>query len=82
MGRYQPWVVVYFRGDELGSFPAMAELERSNIKERQLAGIKRAKAEGRALGRERPSTMKMWLYIKAPFLPGFSTFLVPSFPVQ
>lgn len=49
MGRYQPWVVVYFRGDELGSCTAMAERERSNIKERQLAGIKRAKAEGRAL---------------------------------
>lgn len=32
---------------------AMAELERSNIKERQLAGIKRAKAEGKALGREK-----------------------------
>lgn len=30
---------------------AMAELERSNIKERQMAGIARAKAEGRALGR-------------------------------
>ncbi|SHL94090.1 recombinase family protein [Vreelandella subglaciescola] len=32
---------------------AMAELERSNIKERQLAGINRAKAEGKALGREK-----------------------------
>lgn len=32
---------------------AMAELERSNIKERQMAGIKRAKAEGKALGREK-----------------------------
>lgn len=32
---------------------AMAELERSNIKERQIAGIKRAKAEGKALGREK-----------------------------
>lgn len=30
---------------------AMAELERSNIKERQMQGIKRAKAEGKALGR-------------------------------
>lgn len=30
---------------------AMAELERSNIKERQMRGIKRAKAEGKALGR-------------------------------
>lgn len=32
---------------------AMAELERSNIKERQMAGIKRAKAEGKALGRDK-----------------------------
>ncbi len=32
---------------------AMAELERSNIKERQMAGIKRAKAKGKALGREK-----------------------------
>lgn len=32
---------------------AMAELERENIKERQMAGIKRAKAEGKALGREK-----------------------------
>lgn len=32
---------------------AMAELERSSIKERQMAGIKRAKAEGKALGREK-----------------------------
>ncbi|NVN54292.1 recombinase family protein [Cobetia crustatorum] len=31
----------------------MAELERSNIKARQMAGIERAKAEGRALGREK-----------------------------
>ncbi|MFD2190015.1 recombinase family protein [Pistricoccus aurantiacus] len=30
---------------------AMAELERANIKERQMAGIARAKAEGKALGR-------------------------------
>lgn len=30
---------------------AVAELERSNIKARQMAGIERAKAEGRALGR-------------------------------
>lgn len=30
---------------------AVAELERSNIKARQMAGIARAKAEGRALGR-------------------------------
>lgn len=32
---------------------AMAELERSNIKERQMAGINRAKSEGKALGREK-----------------------------
>ena len=30
---------------------AVAELERSNIKARQMAGIERAKSEGRALGR-------------------------------
>jgi putative DNA-invertase from lambdoid prophage Rac len=32
---------------------AMAQLERSNIKERQLAGIVRARAEGKNLGREK-----------------------------
>lgn len=32
---------------------AMAELERSNIKSRQMAGIERARAEGKALGREK-----------------------------
>ncbi|GHB15723.1 recombinase family protein [Modicisalibacter luteus] len=32
---------------------AMAELERSNIKSRQMAGIERARAEGRRLGREK-----------------------------
>lgn len=32
---------------------AMAELERSNIKARQMAGIERARAEGRNLGREK-----------------------------
>src|SRR5690554_5623834 len=32
---------------------AMAELERSNIKARQMAGIERAKAEGKNLGREK-----------------------------
>lgn len=32
---------------------AVAELERSNIRARQMAGIQRAKAEGRALGREK-----------------------------
>lgn len=30
---------------------AVAELERSNIKARQMAGIQRAKAEGKKLGR-------------------------------
>ncbi|WP_151705249.1 recombinase family protein [Nitrincola alkalilacustris] len=30
---------------------ALAQLERENIKERQMAGIKKAKAEGKALGR-------------------------------
>ncbi|MGL5409624.1 MAG: recombinase family protein [Shewanella sp.] len=32
---------------------AVAELERSNIKLRQMAGITKAKAEGKALGREK-----------------------------
>lgn len=32
---------------------AVAELERDNIKARQMAGIERAKAEGKALGREK-----------------------------
>lgn len=32
---------------------AVAELERSNIKARQMAGIARAKSEGKALGREK-----------------------------
>ena len=32
---------------------AVAELERSNLKARQMAGIQRAKAEGKALGREK-----------------------------
>lgn len=32
---------------------AVAELERSNIKTRQMAGIAKAKAEGKALGREK-----------------------------
>lgn len=31
----------------------LAELERSNIKERQLAGLERARAEGKNLGREK-----------------------------
>lgn len=35
----------------LGIMSTLAELERSNIKERQMAGIERAKAEGKALGR-------------------------------
>lgn len=34
---------------------AMAEIERSNIRERQMAGIRRAKAEGRHLGRPKKS---------------------------
>ncbi|MDI5889503.1 recombinase family protein [Halomonas rhizosphaerae] len=32
---------------------AMAEMERTNIKARQMAGIERAKAEGKNLGREK-----------------------------
>lgn len=32
---------------------AVAELERSNIKARQMAGIERARAEGKALGRQK-----------------------------
>lgn len=32
---------------------AMAKLERANIKDRQMAGIRRAKAEGRNLGRDK-----------------------------
>ncbi|TXM92602.1 recombinase family protein [Methylobacterium sp. WL30] len=32
---------------------AVAELERANIKARQMAGIQRAKSEGRALGRQK-----------------------------
>ncbi|MCJ2037545.1 recombinase family protein [Methylobacterium sp. E-041] len=32
---------------------AVAELERANIKARQMAGIQRAKAEGRAFGRQK-----------------------------
>ncbi|MNJ17109.1 putative DNA-invertase from lambdoid prophage Rac [compost metagenome] len=42
---------------------AVAELERSNIKARQLAGIERAKAEGKALGRKRetdPEAVSQW----------------------
>lgn len=42
---------------------AMADLERSNIKSRQMAGIERAKAEGRALGRAKTiddSTVATW----------------------
>lgn len=37
----------------LAMLAAVAELERSNIKARQMAGIARAKAEGKALGREK-----------------------------
>lgn len=32
---------------------SLAELERKNIKARQMAGIKRAKAEGKAMGRQK-----------------------------
>lgn len=42
---------------------AMAEIERSNIRERQMAGIRRAKAEGRHLGRPRKADsveIKRW----------------------
>jgi DNA invertase Pin-like site-specific DNA recombinase len=42
---------------------AMAEIERSNIRERQMAGIRRAKAEGRCLGRPKKSDaaeIKRW----------------------
>nr|WP_288497743.1 recombinase family protein [uncultured Pseudomonas sp.] len=42
---------------------AVAKLERSNIKERQLAGIQRAKAQGKALGREKTiddATVTQW----------------------
>lgn len=40
---------------------AVAELERENIKTRQMAGIERARAEGKRLGREKKSTMPQWL---------------------
>jgi DNA invertase Pin-like site-specific DNA recombinase len=36
---------------------AVAELERENLKARQLAGLERAKAEGKALGRTKALTM-------------------------
>jgi len=42
---------------------AVAELERSNIKARQMAGIQRAKSEGKALGREKiidDATVAAW----------------------
>lgn len=42
---------------------AMAEIERSNIRERQMAGIRRAKAEGRRLGRPKKANtveIKRW----------------------
>jgi len=42
---------------------AMAEIERSNIRERQMAGIRRAKAEGRHLGRPKKADsaeIKKW----------------------
>ena len=41
----------------------VAELERENIRERQRAGLERAKAEGRALGRPRkadPAKVAQW----------------------
>lgn len=41
----------------------LAELERKNIKARQIAGIKRAKAEGKALGRRKSidnASVKKW----------------------
>ncbi|ANJ66845.1 resolvase [Halothiobacillus diazotrophicus] len=37
----------------MGMLAVLAELERENIKARQMAGIERAKAEGKALGREK-----------------------------
>ncbi|MBE0508024.1 MAG: recombinase family protein [Marinospirillum sp.] len=37
----------------LAMLSAVAELERSNIKARQMAGIERAKAQGKALGRKK-----------------------------
>lgn len=37
----------------LSMLAALAELEKENIKIRQMAGIERAKAEGKALGREK-----------------------------
>tara|TARA_R110000851_G_scaffold13675_8_gene46617 strand:- start:3158 stop:3721 length:564 start_codon:yes stop_codon:yes gene_type:complete len=42
---------------------AMAEIERSNIRERQMAGIRSAKAEGRRLGRPKKTAateIKRW----------------------
>lgn len=42
---------------------AVAELERSNIKARQMAGIERAKADGKALGRKAtvdPAEVRAW----------------------
>lgn len=42
---------------------AMAEIERSNIRERQMAGIRRAKAAGRQLGRPKKveaAEIKRW----------------------
>ncbi|MBI6887218.1 recombinase family protein [Pseudomonas putida] len=42
---------------------AVAELERSNIKARQMAGIERAKADGKALGRKAtvdPAVVSTW----------------------
>lgn len=42
---------------------ALAELEKANIKERQMAGIKRARAEGKHIGRSKTveySKVKQW----------------------
>lgn len=47
----------------LAMLAAMAELERDNIKARQMAGIERARAEGKNLGREKvidDATVAQW----------------------
>jgi DNA invertase Pin-like site-specific DNA recombinase len=47
----------------LAMLAAMAELERDNIKVRQMAGIERARAEGKNLGREKvinDATVAQW----------------------
>ena len=48
---------------------AVAELERSNIKARQMAGIERAKAEGKALGRTKTiddADVRAWRFRTSP----------------